>query len=155
MVDLHSHVLPGLDDGASDWNQSLEMCRLAAAEGIAEMVCTPHWVYGLYENSRQRILRACADLRQRLVDSEIPLRVHPGCEIRLEPDIVEQLTSSRLLTLNDTGRYALIELPGEFAADYVENCLRRILARGITPVLSHPERNPALFRSPEKLHRWV
>lgn len=155
MIDLHSHLLPGLDDGATDWNQCLEMCRLAAAEGVAAVVCTPHWVYGLYDNSRERILFACGTLQRKLADAGIPLKVHPGCEIRLEPDILEQLTSGRLLTLNDTGRYALIELPGEFIASYVEDCFRRLLARGIIPVLSHPERNPGLIRSPERLHHWV
>ena len=155
MIDLHCHLLPGLDDGASDWNQSLEMCRVAVAEGIAEVVCTPHWVYGLYNNSRERILDSCGTLQRKLSDSGIALKVHPGCEIRLEPDILQRLTSGRLLTLNDTGRYALIELPGEFTHNYVENCFRTLLAQGIIPVLSHPERNPGLIRCPERLCSWV
>jgi protein-tyrosine phosphatase len=155
IIDLHSHVLPGLDDGAADWSQSLEMCRLAVAEGIAEVVCTPHWVYGLYDNTRDRILHCCGTLQRKLVDSAIPLKVHPGCEIRLEPDILPQITSGRLLTLNDTGRYALIELPGEFLHNYVENCFRNLMDQGITPVLSHPERNPGMIRCPERLAGWV
>lgn len=155
IIDLHSHVLPGLDDGAVDWSQSIEMSRLAVAEGIAEMVCTPHWVYGLHDNTRERILHSCDTLQRKLADSAIALKVHPGCEIRLEPDILQQLTSRRLLTLNDTGRHALIELPGEFTHNYVENCLRNLMDHGITPVLSHPERNPGLIRCPERLVHWV
>ncbi len=155
MIDLHSHLLPGLDDGPVDWHQSLEMARMAVAEGIAEMVCTPHWVYGLYDNSRKTVLSACGALRQKLGESGIPLEVHPGCEVRLEPDIVPHIASGHLLTLNDTGKYVLIELPGEFVPNYVESSLRALLDRRITPVLSHPERNPALIQRPDRLCGWV
>ncbi|MCU0589267.1 MAG: hypothetical protein MUF52_14095 [Syntrophobacteraceae bacterium] len=155
MIDLHSHMLPGLDDGAVDWGQSLEMARLAVAEGIAGVVCTPHWVYGLYDNSRERVMRICDMLQQRLHDAGIPLGAHPGCEIRLEPDIPRKIASGDLLTLNDRGCHALIELPAELIPSYVENCFRDLMDRGITPILSHPERNPWILRHPDHLFRWV
>lgn len=155
VIDLHSHMLPGLDDGPVDWHQSLEMARMAVAEGISEMVCTPHWVYGLYDNFRKPVLLACGMLRQKLGESGVPLKVHPGCEIRLEPDIIPHIASGHLLTLNDTGKYVLIELPGEFVPGYVDSCLRTLLDQRITPVLSHPERNPALLQRPERLCGWV
>lgn len=155
MIDLHSHLLPGLDDGAADWTQSLQMARLAVADGIDAMVCTPHWVYGLYDNTRERILRLCGSLQQKLLEADIPLQVHAGCEIRLDPDIPALLASGRLMTYNDGGRYALIELPGEFIPAYADNIFRSLLEQGITPVLSHPERYPALIHNPARLYDWI
>jgi protein-tyrosine phosphatase len=155
MIDLHSHLLPGLDDGAANWTQSLDMARLAVADGIAGMVCTPHWVYALYDNTRERIVRHCGTLRQKLLEADIPLQVYAGCEIRLDPDIPAHLASGRLITYNDRGRYALIELPGELIPGYADDIFRNLLEQGITPVLSHPERYPALIHNPARLYDWI
>src|SRR3990172_8718281 len=75
MIDMHSHILPGLDDGAADWAQAIAMARVAAGDGIAEMVCTPHWVLGKYENNKEMILPRFADFEARLVDEKIPLKI--------------------------------------------------------------------------------
>lgn len=156
MIDLHNHMLPGLDDGARDWEQSLLMARMAVEDGIEAVVCTPHWMSGLYcDNTRTAILRVAEVLRERLARAGIPLRVYPGAELHLDYDLPRMLASAEILTLNDTGRYALIELHGGVLPRNMENFFWELEARGVTPVLSHPERNRVLQQDPVRLYRWV
>ena len=72
MIDMHSHILPGLDDGAADWEQAIAMARIAVDDGITEMVCTPHWVLGKYENGREAIRRRFVEFEARLAAEEYP-----------------------------------------------------------------------------------
>lgn len=155
MIDLHSHILPGLDDGADSWEQSIEMARRAAADGIAAIVCTPHWVPGKYDNGRDVILERLDELRQRLADAAIPLAVHPGSELRLDPSLPNRIAAGNVLTVNDAGVYALIELPEETLPEVLETFLWQLQIEGITPILSHVERNAALRQAPGRLERLV
>ncbi len=155
MLDIHNHMLPGLDDGPPDWDQSLALARLALAGGIREVVCTPHWVPGAYRNTRQVVLSAVEQFRRKLREAVIPLKVYPGAELRLAPDLPQRIESGELLTLNDTGRFALIELPDICLMQNLEVFFRNMLDRGITPVICHPERNHSLMQDPMPLFRWV
>ena len=155
MFDLHSHILPGLDDGASDWDQSLAMARMAVRDGIRHVVCTPHWVPGRYDNSRSLILKAVEDFRRRLREQDISLHVYPGAELRLDVSLCQGLEDREILSINDTGRYALIELSPDSLPTNLEHFFWDLQIKGITPIISHPERNPVLARDPERLYRWV
>jgi len=155
MIDIHNHILPGLDDGARGWKQSLAMARIAVADGIREVVCTPHWAPGVYKNTRGLILDAVDTLSEKLSREGIPLEVHPGAELRLDPDLPAKIESGEVLTLNDTGRFALIELPDICLLRNLEFFFRSMLDRGIIPIISHPERNRAIFKDAVYLFRWV
>ena len=155
MLDLHNHMLPGLDDGARDWAESLEMARIAVEDGIRGVVCTPHWVYGYFENSREVVLRTVEGLRQRLKDHAIPLEVYPGTELRLDSEIPRRIEEGLLLTVNDGRRYALIELPDEIVPQNMENFFWELQSQNITPIIGHPERNRPMMRDPTRLQRWV
>jgi protein-tyrosine phosphatase len=155
MVDIHSHILPGLDDGASDWADSIAMAQVAVADGIREVVCTPHWVSGSFENTRPSVLTVLHEFREKLHEHEIPLTVYPGGELRLDVELAGKINSGELLTLNDTGRYVLIELPAEFLPRNLENIFWELQSQDITPVLGHPERNCGLHRDPMLLYRLV
>ncbi|HOG08454.1 MAG TPA: hypothetical protein PLL15_02405 [Syntrophales bacterium] len=155
MIDLHSHILPGLDDGARDLERSLDMARASVADGVTDMVCTPHWVLGKYENTRVAILAACADLRDRLAESQIPLTLWPGAELHVDTGIPERIRRGELLTLIDGGKYVLIELPEESLPSNLEDFFWALQLDGIKPILSHVERNPVLQRDPMRLFRWV
>jgi protein-tyrosine phosphatase len=96
--------LPGLDDGAKDWGEALEMARIACADGIGTVVATPHVSPGVYDNNRDCILNAVKGFNQLLSERRVPLRVLPGAEYRLDPDLPEQLAGGELLTVNDGGR---------------------------------------------------
>jgi len=154
-LDMHNHMLPGLDDGASDWKKSLSMARMAVEDGVDGVVCTPHWVLGKYENTRRTILTALERLKQRLSEDTIPLTVYPGAELRLDVSISERIKAGELLTINDTGRFALIELPEDVLPQGLDEFLWDLKVKGITPIIGHPERNLVLLKDPMRLYDWV
>ena len=151
MIDLHTHILPSLDDGAGDWDEALEMARLACADGIETVVATPHVLPGLYDNKRDAILKAVKDFNQLLSERRVPLRVLPGGEYRLDPGLPEQLAGGELLTVNDGGRYLLLEFPSDFIPAHAGRIIYELLLQGVAAVIVHPERNAALVRSPDIL----
>jgi protein-tyrosine phosphatase len=155
MFDLHSHMIPGLDDGASDWDQSLAMARMALEDGIEGVVCTPHWVTGRFDNTRPRILRSLGKLQRKLADHHIPLEVYPGAELRLDLGLPQRIHNGELLTLNDTGRFALIELPEELLPQNLDEFFWDLQMQKMTPMISHPERYLELRRDPVRLYHWV
>jgi protein-tyrosine phosphatase len=110
VIDLHCHILPGIDDGASDIEVSLAMARLAVAQGIQTTGCTPHILPGVYHNSGSSIRQAVATLQERLAGESIPLRLVTGADVHMCPDFVLGLRSGRLISLADS-RYVLVEPP--------------------------------------------
>lgn len=155
MVDLHNHILPGLDDGAEDWQQSLAMARLAVDDGVTGIVCTPHWISGFYDNAPETILSHLEAFRRKLDEEQIPLSVYPGAEIRLDIDLVEKIKSNEVLTLNDTGKYVLIEFPDLILPNNMNQLFWELQSNDVTPVLSHPERHGHLMRNAPLIYRWV
>ncbi|MCX5829783.1 MAG: hypothetical protein NTV58_17575 [Deltaproteobacteria bacterium] len=155
MIDLHSHMLPNLDDGATDWEQSLSMARMAVADGITDVVCTPHWVSGRYENTRSIVLDKLDESRKMMASAKIELRIHPGAELRLDITLPERIKAGELLTINDGGKYALIELPDGSLPDHLDEFFWGLEMGRIKPILSHVERNSVIRQEPSRLYRWV
>lgn len=154
-VDLHCHLLPNIDDGAKDQDQALAMVRLALADGITDIVCTPHHLNGVYMNDAQSIKGHCQVLQQAIDAAGLGLRLHPGAENHLVPELPKALAEGSALTLADQGRHVLVELPVMSIPLGTDKVLKSILSQGLTPIIVHPERNDALRRSPEMLGRWV
>lgn len=155
MIDIHTHILPGIDDGAKDIEESLKMAQIAANDGITRIIATPHVITGLYENKKQDIIKAVAILNTQLTKQHIPVEILPGAEYRLEPELPRQLSRGELLTLNNSGRYLLVELPDAFIPKYTEDVLYQIQLQGITPVIAHPERNMILCKDPGRLKELI
>ncbi len=141
MIDIHSHILPGLDDGAKNLETALAMARMAAQSGITDIIATPHVVDGVYDNSSETILQAVANLNTALKEHSIPIHIRAGAEYRLEPDLPRRLNARQLITLDEKGRYLLVELPASMVPDYTSRILYELQLAGITPVMAHPERN--------------
>ncbi len=139
MIDLHSHILPGIDDGAPTLDVSLEMARHWVADGVSTLACTPHILPGLYHNNGPQIRAAIAELQLRLDENDIPLRLIVGADNHVIPDFVSGLKSGRLLSLNDT-RYVLVEPPHHHAPSRLGDLFFSIMAGGYRPILTHPER---------------
>lgn len=142
MIDLHTHILPAFDDGADEIEESLAMAQIAASDGITHLCASPHIVDGLYKSTREEILTAVADLNQLLQEKQIELQIIPAAEYRLEPDLPQRLSRGELLTINDTGKYLLVEMPITLIPDYTEDILYYIQLQGVTPIIAHPERSP-------------
>ena len=155
MIDIHVHILPEMDDGPSSMEEALEMARIAVKDGIRTIVAAPHSLNGLYVNRRQKIISACAEFNTALKNHSIPLSVLPGCEARMSPEILDELQSGRLMTINDTGRYFFLELPDQFIAQTVINLTDHLTDRDVTPILAHPERNASIQHNVKFLSDFV
>lgn len=139
MIDLHSHMLPGVDDGAVDEDQALEMARQAVAEGVSIQACTPHIYPGVYPNTGPDILARVAWFQSLLDYEQIPLRVVAGADVHIAPDLVQRIRSGEVLTLNGS-RYILIEPPHHVLPPRTEEIFFNLQAAGYQPILTHPER---------------
>jgi len=154
-VDLHCHMLPGIDDGSKNLEQSLAMARLAVADGIRAAVMTPHHLNGVYTNRSADILSAVSTLREALIANGIGLKILPGSELHLVPELPDELAAGHALTLGNQNRAVLVELPVHTVPMGSELILEQILGLGYTPIIAHPERNSQLRRDPEILAEWV
>lgn len=139
MIDLHCHILPGIDDGAPDLEVALAMARCAVDDGITVTACTPHIYPGLYENNRDSILAAIESFRQILASENIPLRLVEGADTHLAPNLVGQIKAGKVPTLNGS-RYFLFEPPHHVEPPRIEDTVFSLLAAGYVPVITHPER---------------
>ena len=139
MIDLHCHILPGVDDGAPDLATSLAMARMAVADGITVTACTPHIMPGIYDNNGPAIRQAIADLQAVLDGEQIPLKLVCGADVHIAPDLVEGLKAGRVLALNDS-RYFLFEPPHHVAPPRLAQVVFDIMAAGYRPIVTHPER---------------
>ena len=150
MIDIHNHILPNMDDGASSWDISLKMCQEASDDGIKIIVATPHTLNGIYENNPQDIEEKVKILNQKLKENNISLQILPGSEVHLRDDIIEKIKNQEILTLNKSN-YILLEFPHTQIPLHIEEILFQIQIMGITPIISHVERNLEFQRKPNLL----
>ena len=139
LIDLHCHLLPGIDDGAPNLATSLAMARIAIADGIKMMACTPHIYPGLYENTGPAIRQAVADLQARLNEADLALQITSGADTHITPDLIAGLRAGRVPSLHNS-RYFLLEPPHHVAPPRLAETVFDLLAAGYVPVVTHPER---------------
>lgn len=155
MIDLHSHILPGLDDGAADWEESVAMCGLAAADGIQLMAATPHYYPGVAPLELTVLECKLQELRDHLTQAEVQLELVSGAEVALDPSLVQLAKAGSLPTLGTQGRYFLLELPPMSPTLGLEELVFQLQLNGLTPILSHPERTWSASRDWAWLQRLV
>ncbi|ADC49382.1 capsular polysaccharide biosynthesis [Alkalihalophilus pseudofirmus OF4] len=154
MIDIHSHILPGLDDGPESMTSAVEMARKAVEQGITGMIATPHHQNGTYENHYEDILAAVHRFEDELRAHKIDLHIAPGQEVRLYGNIVADAAHSQLITLNQTN-HLLIELPSDHVPSYTARYLYELQLQGIKPVIAHPERNREIAADSSKLYELI
>jgi protein-tyrosine phosphatase len=147
-VDIHCHLLPGIDDGAKDWDESLAMAGLAASEGAAVVVATPHQLGNFGQNRGDAIRQMVGELQQRLRAARIPLKVLPGADVRIESGMFERIAAGDVVSLGDHRRHVLLELPHELYLP-LEPVIDELDRHGMVGILSHPERNEGILRCPD------
>ena len=149
MIDLHSHILPGLDDGARDMQEALKMAAMAADSGVTAMTVTPHCVQG----DVRGVYAAFERLRRQLRQARIPLELYMGMEIFGTPETAELLRQEKLVTLNGS-RYPLIEFGFHTDGEEETEILKSVIRAGYRPVVAHPERYEYVQRDPELINLW-
>jgi protein-tyrosine phosphatase len=181
MIDLHAHILPELDDGAKDWQETLDMCAIAQNDGIHLIVATPHVKPGMYTPAKALILSKVVELNRLLspgpsgvkppmsggVTPHGSLTILPGADNAFEPDILDQIEKGVALTLGadvpspasrsrvPAVRYVLLELSDYFLFHQVKDLIRKLREKKIVPVLSHPERIAMIRRNYQCLQEFI
>ena len=146
MVDIHAHILPGLDDGAGSMGEALKIASIAVNQGISHMAATSHGNY--YPYTIEEYWDELQKLQKELEKEKISLKLYPGMEIFVDEDIWESLEQKQLLTLNHTN-YILVEFPFEENPEVVISSLARLKQRGYWCILAHPERYLFMQRDEE------
>lgn len=154
MIDIHSHILPGLDDGAKNMDETLSIARQLYKSGFRTLIATPHVLEDNYL-SLEDILSATELVRQRVVEAGIELEILPGAENYIFPDMAKWAGDGKLMTLGNTGKYILVELPMLEIPRYTDQVFFELQVKGLTVVLAHPERNKGLGEEPERLVEWA
>lgn len=154
MIDIHNHIIPYVDDGAADMDEALAMARMAVAEGISQIIVTPHHANEQYSNPAGAVNLATRELRLQLEKHGIPLTLYTGQEIRLYSQLIEDWEQGLLLSLGKSP-YLLIELPSAKVPERTKEYLHELQMLGLIPVIAHPERNKELMNHPELLRELV
>lgn len=141
MIDLHNHLLPGIDDGAKKLEETLECLRIARRDGVRTIVATPHMKPGVYDNRREVILERVALVREAQRGDEAEgVTLLPGAEVYFAADLPQRARDGKLMTVGDRGRYLLLELPYQQIPMHVDDMLFQLRLLGLTALLAHPER---------------
>ena len=151
MIDIHSHILPNLDDGSKSWDMTLEMCRLALQDGITHIVATPH-ADDTYAYSRDRVREVITELDSKIGNL---LAFSIGCDLHLSYENIEDAIAHPQSYTIAAERYLLVELSDYGIPPQISDSLLRLHAAGMIPIITHPERNAILQRQPERVLGWM
>ena len=157
MIDLHCHILPGIDDGAPDMSTALMMLRLAATNGITHMVATPHIHPGRFDNDIKTIQRAYQSLREAAAENSINVKLGMAAEVRIDPVAVKMLDDERIPFIGEHNgeRILLVEMPHSHIPAGTDKFLERLLSMNIRPLIAHPERNKDAMRNAARLQPLI
>lgn len=163
LIDIHTHLLPGLDDGTSSWDEALTLAKAASDHGTTVLICTPHYIPGLYQPAPETIWELVEEFQRRLAEAGIDLSVKPGMEVYLSPDVPELAKTGHLLPLggypaklNGAAQpYLLVEFPSNEVPRYADQVFFELQVQSLIPVLAHPERNAKVMANPHLLERLV
>ena len=154
MVDMHTHILYNVDDGADSVETAMSMLQAAVREGITDIIATPHSFHPQYDVPASEVLKQVAYLNSQLNKQGIELTVHTGQEVRLVEDLLEKIAGNEAITLANS-KYLLLELPSSTVPKYTKDIVLALQTKGIIPIIAHPERNKAIAERPSKLEELV
>lgn len=152
MIDLHMHILPGVDDGAQSWEEAVEMASMAVKSGTEGVVATSHG--NIDDLTVEAYSRAFWQFKKRLKAENIPLKLYHGMEVFMGSDVAEKLDNKELLTINDS-RYVLVEFDFGEEIWIVQNYLELLEEAGYVPVIAHAERYVFVQKNPEAVFDWA
>jgi protein-tyrosine phosphatase len=145
MIDLHAHILPEVDDGPEELEESLDMIRAAIRDGIDTICATPHLLEKPTQPHIELFEECFSRLVERVAEEQLPVRLTLGAEVYFQPDM-ERMLDYPALTINGTGRYLLCEFPMQGIPPGADRALFGLVMNGMIPILAHPERNFSVLR---------
>lgn len=151
MIDLHCHILPGIDDGSENLEASIAMAKKAIDQGITHILCTPHHNNGKYINSKSEILDKVSNLQEELDKRNLPLTLFEGQEVRITGTLIEEIKQDRILFVDIEDTYILIEFPTLDIPAYTDQLFFELRSMGKIPIIVHPERNAKFREDPNLL----
>jgi len=154
MIDIHSHLLPEVDDGSKSLDETLEIVKTAEEYEIHKIVATPHYMEESYQIEGKSVKTKVKGLNQILKEKDIKVEILPGHEVYITPDLINKFKEKDILSLNDS-RYLLLEMPMNYMPEYLDQVFYDLSVLGYKPVIAHPERNEDVIKNPDILYDWV
>jgi len=154
MIDIHTHILPDIDDGPETLDECIEMLQKAQTDGIHALIATPHTLNGIYSCTPEMVTQGIEHLSAQIKKNNFSMTVYPGMEIHICDDLHTQIENNSLISLNNT-RYVLIELPAPLIPPQFKDVVFQLRLKGYYPILAHPERNFAVQKHPEILYDFI
>lgn len=157
MIDIHCHLLPGIDDGASDMAESIALINMAINDGIKRIVITPHLHFGRFDNTLPVIQKVFNELLAEVSKENLDVELAFAAEVRLDSEMLMLLANKNLPLYGevDGQQYMLLEFPHSHIPVGADKLVSYLKKRNITPVIAHPERNRDLLKSPDKINQFV
>lgn len=154
LLDLHSHILAGMDDGASSIEEAVRMALQAEATGTSFIVATPHHANGVYTNIASKVIEQTIHMNKVLASRQIPVIVFPGQEIRAHVSLIDDYHKGEILTLAGSS-YLLLEMPSSHIPSFMEELIHELKVLGIKPIIAHPERNKEVVDNYRRLEALI
>ncbi len=154
MIDMHSHIIPSIDDGSNSVQETFNMINEAKKSGFTDIVCTSHFLLDYYEPTPQEIIFWKDKLQQVLEYKGVDVEIYPGMEIYISNKMDELIKENKILTLNQS-RYILIELPLSTTVNYLDHILFMLQSLSIKPIIAHPERYKCVQDEPELVQEFI
>lgn len=154
MIDVHSHILPTVDDGAEDMEEAIEMARIYVENGVEKVLATPHFIEGTNSSTKERNLIILDKLNEAICNNGINLKVYLGNEIYVTMDAFKYIKDGIISSLNSS-RYLLLEFPMFDIPLYIEELIYELLLKGYIPIIAHPERNAKIIEDPNILYNLI
>lgn len=154
MIDLHSHILPNIDDGSKSLEESIEIIKQAVSNGVTDIVVTPHFILGSsYNKEKKDNKKLLKELKEKVSSENLNINLYLGNEIFVDISMVSLLIKKKISSLNDT-RYVLFELPMNNEYKNVRKALFDLQSAGYTPIIAHPERYRVIKENPKLVEEW-
>lgn len=155
MIDIHTHLIPNIDDGSDSMEETLQLARNAVNEGIRHTILTPHHNQYWITNEKDDVIQLTKQVADEINQADIPLTVSACQEIRMNEEFLDHLFSDRYLSLDGEGKYYLVEFSWQEMPSFAHEYLEKMIEAGITPVIAHPERQRPFIDNPNYLKEFI
>jgi len=155
LIDIHTHLIPNVDDGASSIEETVRLAQAAVDEGISHTVLTPHHNRYWVTNEKNEVLKLTQKVEHAIQKADIPLTVSPSQEIRMNEEFSEELFAGNYLSLDGNGKYYLVEFSWDEFPTFAPTYLKEMIDANIVPVIAHPERQEPFLENPDLLRSLI